>query len=248
MNIFDFPPLAALLDLAYGGFMALADLVAPIAGSAAAAVAVILVTLIVRAALIPTGVAQARAEQARARVAPRLRDLQKRFKKNPERLQKETLQLYRDENVSPFAGLLPILAQAPVVGLVYAVFLHTTIAGHPNALLGETLFGVPLGSSLAGMIGAGTADLSSLAVFGTVILMIAAVGELTRRLLRPPMPERDPDSPIPAVPVALLGALQFVTAVIAIFVPLAAALYLAVTVAWTLGQRLVLRRRYPLPA
>ncbi|MDC5252388.1 hypothetical protein NRA59_19160, partial [Acinetobacter baumannii] len=62
MNFFDFPPLAALRDLAYGGVMALADLVAPIAGSAAAAVAVILVTLIVRAALIPTGVAQARAE------------------------------------------------------------------------------------------------------------------------------------------------------------------------------------------
>jgi YidC/Oxa1 family membrane protein insertase len=38
---------------------------------------------------------------------------------------------------------------------------------------------------------------------------------------------------------------QFITAAIAVFVPLAAALYLLVTVAWTLGQRVVLRRRYP---
>ncbi|MGH3706445.1 MAG: preprotein translocase YidC, partial [Agromyces sp.] len=45
-----------------------------------------------------------------------------------------------------------------------------------------------------------------------------------------------------------LGALQFITAVIAIFVPLAAALYLFVTVAWTLVQRMLLRRRYPLQA
>ena len=43
----------------------------------------------------------------------------------------------------------------------------------------------------------------------------------------------------------VIGLLQFVTAVIAVFVPLAAALYLLVTVAWTLGQRLVLRRAYP---
>ncbi len=43
----------------------------------------------------------------------------------------------------------------------------------------------------------------------------------------------------------VLGLLQFLTAVIAVFVPLAAALYLLVTVAWTLGQRLVLRRAYP---
>ena len=42
-----------------------------------------------------------------------------------------------------------------------------------------------------------------------------------------------------------IGLLQFLTAVIAVFVPLAAALYLLVTVAWTLGQRLVLRRAYP---
>jgi YidC/Oxa1 family membrane protein insertase len=44
-----------------------------------------------------------------------------------------------------------------------------------------------------------------------------------------------------------LGFLQYVTAVIALFVPLAAGLYLATTVIWTLGQRVLLRRRYPLP-
>ena len=50
------------------------------------------------------------------------------------------------------------------------------------------------------------------------------------------------------VALRLLGLLQFITAAIAVFVPLAAALYLLVTVAWTLGQRMLLRRVYPLPA
>lgn len=50
---------------------------------------------------------------------------------------------------------------------------------------------------------------------------------------------------MPQIPPALLGMLQFATAAVAVFVPLAAGVYLLVTVAWTLGQRLILRRIYP---
>jgi YidC/Oxa1 family membrane protein insertase len=46
----------------------------------------------------------------------------------------------------------------------------------------------------------------------------------------------------------MLGALQFMTAVVACVVPLAAGIYLLVTVWWTLGQRVLLRRRYPIVA
>lgn len=248
MDFFAFPPIAALLDLAYRGLMGLAALLTPLAGATAAAAAVVLVTLLVRALLIPVGVSQARAEQTRSRLAPRLRELHKRWRRNPERLQRETMQLYRDERTSPFAGLLPVLAQAPVVGLLYALFLHTVIAGHPNALLGETLFGVPLGTTPWSAVLHGTLDLPTALVCGTVILLIAGVGELTRRLLRMPQPTPDEDSPLPAMPTGLIGLLQFVTAGVAFFVPLAAGLYLVVTVSWTLVQRLVLRRRYPLQA
>src|SRR6478752_5306396 len=114
MDLFAFPPLAALLDAAYG----------PLAGPSAAALAVVLVTLLVRALLIPVGISQAKAEQTRARLAPKLRELQRRHKKNPERLQKEMMALYKAENTSPFAGMLPVLAQAPVVGILYTLFLR----------------------------------------------------------------------------------------------------------------------------
>lgn len=245
MDLFAFPPVAAVLDLAYAGLMALTALLQPLAGASAAAVAVILVTLLVRAALIPAGIAQARAEQVRSRLAPRLRELQKRHRKDPERLQRESMQLYRDENTSPFAGCLPILIQAPIVGVLYAIFLHTTIAGHPNALLTETLLGVPLGTSLSGAIVSGTADAATWVVIGALVLVIAGIGELTRRCFRVAQVPAAEDSPLPQMPAGVLGLLQFATAVVAIFVPLAAGLYLLVTVTWTLGQRLVLRRIYP---
>ena len=243
MDLYAFPPIAAILDAASSALMWLTALLEPLAGSAAAASAVILLTLLVRAALIPAGIAQAKAEQARSRLAPRLRDLQQRHRRNPERLQRETMRLYADEKVSPFAGCLPMLAQAPVVAVVYALFLHSSIAGHANALLAEHLLGVPLGASAVGVVATGAATGSALAVFGAVIAVIVVVAELTRRAFRPPVGADA--APLGGAMLRLAGALQFTTAVFALFVPLAAALYLATTVAWTLVQRLVLRRVYP---
>ncbi len=242
VDLFAFPPLALLLDLTTRALLALTTTLEPLAGGLAAALAVVVVTLAVRVLLIPVGVSQARAEQTRARLAPRLRALQERWRSSPERLQRETTQLYRDEGASPFAGCLPVLAQAPVVGLLYAVFLHAQVGGHANALLTHDLFGVPLGRSLVAALSTGTMDAASLAVFGVLVAVIAGVAELTRRLLRPTV-----DSSAPAWTTGMLGLLQFTTAVVALFVPLAAGLYLTVTTAWTLGQRLLLRRRYPLP-
>jgi YidC/Oxa1 family membrane protein insertase len=247
LDIYAFPPVAAILDAAYTALMQLAALLEPLAGGAAAAASVLLVTLLVRAALVPAGVSQARAEQTRSRLAPKLRELQKRYGRDRERLQRETMKLYADENTSPFAGCLPLLAQAPVIAIVYALFAYPAIAGHANALLTETLLGVPLGASVVGSLAAGTATAATFAVFGVLIVVIVIAAEITRRAFRPPVMERADASPLAGAGVArAVGVLQFTTAVIALFVPLAAAIYLATTVVWTLVQRIILRRRFPL--
>ena len=263
MNIYDFPPIAAVLDIAYALLMSLSDLLEPLAGASSAALAIVLVTLLVRAALIPVGISQAKAERTRARLAPKLAELQRRHRANPERLQREMMALYAEEGTSPLAGCLPMLVQIPVVGVIYALFILPVIAGHPNELLAHTLFGVPLGSSLAGSIAAGTVTPTVVAVFAAIVLLIALVGEVTRRAFRPAATPAATGATTTANAAAggpalgamspaglarmqgVLGLLQFITAVVAMFVPLAAAIYLLVTVAWTLGQRVVLRRRYP---
>lgn len=256
MNPLTLPPVAAVLDAAYEALMHLTDLLTPALGDLAAAGAIVLVTLVVRAALIPVGVSQAKAERTRARLAPRLAELQRRHKHDAHALQKAMTALYAEEGTTPFAGCLPVLAQAPVVGVIYAVFIHADIAGHANALLGHSVLGVPLGTSLLASLTAPTA--AGAAVFVVVIGAIALVGELTRRAVRSggALAPAAPAAPAGAAPNALgspaiqgaLGLVPFATAVIACFVPLAAALYLLVTIAWTLAQRVILRRRYPIEA
>lgn len=239
MDFFSWPPIAAILDGAYGLVTALSTAVEPFAGTAAGLVAVVVLTVLVRILLIPVGVSQVRAEFHRRRIAPQLAELQRRHAGDRETLARKTMELYQTEQVSPFAGMLPLLAQIPVVTLVYAVFTHPSIAGHANALLTEHAFGAPLGTSFVGLTGAGAGVWPAMLVYLGVLALIAVVTTVSRRVLTLPQPE---GSPSPAGMLRTLSFLPYVTVVFAAFVPLAAAVYILTSTAWTVAERWTLRR------
>lgn len=252
MDLYSFAPIAALLDGAYAVVMAITALLEPAAGTASAALAIVLVTLLVRTALIPVGISQVKATNARRRLAPQLAELQKKHKKDREALQRKTMELYQSENVSPTAGCLPMLLQLPVVSIIYGLFIVTTINGHTNALLTESVFGMPLGASFVRELFTGTLDASAAALMVVVVAVIAVVAQLSRTLLAEPLPAQAAE-PAPGMPdlsgaMRALTFLPFVTAIIALFVPLAAAIYMTITTIWTFGERAILRRIYPAPA
>ena len=243
MNPYDLPPLAAALDAASTLVTGLASALEPLAGGASAAAAIVLVTLLVRTLLIPVGISQGRAEITRRRLAPMLRELQRKHAKNPEALQRATMKLYADEKASPLAGCLPVLLQAPVVSLLYGLFVHPDIAGHGNALLDAQLLDVPLGRSFVTALGGG--EPAQLGVFAVLLGVIALVSWLARRVaLRQaaltPVPEGTPAAV--AQLTGVLSWMPFLTVVFAAFVPLAATLYLTVTTTWTLCERVIVRR------
>ncbi|WP_437583778.1 YidC/Oxa1 family membrane protein insertase [Paramicrobacterium sp. CJ85] len=251
MNIYEFAPIAWLINLAHTVLTFLSDLLAPIAGGASAALAVVLLTIIVRAILIPVGHSQVKAQSDRQRIAPQLAELQKKYKKKPEVLQRKTMELYQKEKVSPMAGCLPVLAQTPVLMAVYGLFILPTINGAPNDLLTQTAFGIPLGQSFVHAISTGSVTVTSAIVHIVIMAIIAVVAQFSRKLLMPPTPpQQAKPEPAPGMPqmpdmtkvTKVLSFMPFMTAVIAAFVPFAAALYLLVTVSWTLGERLILRR------
>lgn len=242
MDPFALAPLAALLNGAYVAVQALVSLLTPIAGPLAAAAAIVALTLLVRAALIPVGVSQVKAEGTRRRLAPKLQALRTRYGKNPQLLVQKTQELYRAENTSQFAGILPALAQLPVIAVVYALFERSTIGGHANALLSQTVFGVPLGDSFLHVLGSGSAWPGAL-LYLALFAIMGAVAWMTRRTqLRLALPDPGATSATAGV-TKVLSWLPFLTIVFAAVVPLAATLYLTLTTAWTLGERMLLRRR-----
>jgi YidC/Oxa1 family membrane protein insertase len=240
MDFYSVPPVAVALDGAYSLVTWLAAAIAPLAGPASAAVAVVLVTLAVRLLLLPVGVSQVRAEFTRRRLAPMLQELRRRHAKNPELLQRKTMQLYADEKASPFAGCVPTLLQAPVLSLLYGLFVLPTVNGHVNSLLQAELLGAPLGTSFVAVLTGGALGMEAL-VFVALLTVIGMVAWGSRRMAVRAQQSADVPEQLRSVTHAL-SWLPFLTVVVAAVVPLAATVYLAVSTTWTLVERAVLRR------
>jgi len=225
--MYSFPPITAAIEVLYTVVTSLTSLLTPALGATSAAIAIVLLTFMVRMFLLPLGYAQARGEHSRAQLAPRLREIQHRYRHNPERLRRKLNALYAEQGGSPLAGCLPALAQAPIFSVLYGLFLVREVGGHANALLDHVLAGVPLGAHLASTGGPG------LLVFVGLFSLLAVVAWLARRL----SPPFDSDTPGATV----VRFLPFATILVAAFVPLAAGLYLLASSAWTAAERAVFR-------
>ena len=242
MDPFSFPPFAAVLDAAYSAVDALSSVLAPFAGGSSVSFAIVLVTLTVRVALLPLGVAAARSDAAMRRIQPKLTALRTRFAKNPERLQRELADLFRRERVSPLGSIVPLLAQLPVVGVVYAVFTRPSIAGHANDLLSQSIAELPLAKSLAGLAAGGGMTITGLVAAGAAAMLLMLVAELGRR-----WSARIARARGGVQPPRVLGFLSYFLVVGAVLVPVAAAIYMAVSAVWGLAERMVLARRFSPP-
>jgi YidC/Oxa1 family membrane protein insertase len=248
------------VDLAYHLVCWLAAVLAPLPGGLAAAAAIVAFTVAVRLVLLPLSYYALRGERARARLQPRVQELQRRYARQPERLQRELPALYRAEGTSMLAGCLPLLLQIPAFSLMYRLFVSHSVAGGPNTLLAHSLLAAPLGSQW--LTGAGPFSAHG-AVFAVLFALLAVTGALAARAARPartkPAPATEPGpatkrAPEAGEPAAATGAadravglltwlMPFGSLVLAAIVPLAAGLYLLTTAAWTLAERAVLRRR-----
>jgi len=86
-------------------------------------VAIILLTVIIRALMFPVAQKQfASMAQMRA-VQPKMKALQERYKDDKPKLQQEMAKLYKDEKVNPLAGCLPIFLQIPIFFALYKTLI-----------------------------------------------------------------------------------------------------------------------------
>jgi YidC/Oxa1 family membrane protein insertase len=234
-----FAPLNAATNAASVMVAHLATLLAPVGGTAAA---IIVFTMLVRLLLHPLTRAAVRGEKVRLRLAPQAAQLRRKHADNPVRAAEKLTELYRAEGVSPLAGMMPLLAQAPFFLVMYQIFVHTSIGGHTNALLAQQLFGVGLGTRFA----TGVASLGPhLWVFGVLFGVLAALALVASRRVSTVMAagESTPSGWL----ARLSRLLPFTIVVTAAFVPLAAGLYLLTSTAWTAAENALLRRGLPDP-
>ncbi len=103
---------------------------------------IVVLTLIVRAALIPLYRKQLVSQRRMQLIQPELKEIQKRYKGDQMKSRLAQQELFKERGVSPLAGCLPLLLQLPLLFIMYSVIQNGLTNQDPSAML--TVFGVEL--------------------------------------------------------------------------------------------------------
>ena len=112
--------------------------------------------VMMRVLLFPLNQKAMRAQMRNMAVQPLLQEIQKKYKDQPEKLQKEMMKLYKDHGFNPLAGCLPMLLPWPVLITLFFVFQNTIhLRGEsflwlPNLAAADPIYVLPvlLGASM----------------------------------------------------------------------------------------------------
>lgn len=76
---------------------------------------IVIFTILVKLALLPLTIKQTRSMKKMQDIQPKLKELQTKYKDDKEKLNMKMLELYRENNVNPLGGCLPLLIQFPII-------------------------------------------------------------------------------------------------------------------------------------
>jgi len=82
-------------------------------------IAIILFSILIKLLMLPISIKQQRTMKKSVKLQAKMKEIQFKYKNNPEKLNQETLELYKNENMSPFSGCFSAIAQ---IILLFAVF------------------------------------------------------------------------------------------------------------------------------
>lgn len=119
---------------------------------------IILFSIIVKIVVYPLTKKSYRSMKEMGKLQPLMAELKEKYKGDPQRYQKETMKIYKEHNVSPLGGCLPMLLQLPLLGALFIVFRSTIqlrgasfIPGWIDDLSrGDTLFNLPFSLPMYG--------------------------------------------------------------------------------------------------
>jgi YidC/Oxa1 family membrane protein insertase len=185
---------------------------------------IVVLTVIVRMLLVPLTVKQIHSMQNMQRHAPQMKEIQKKYKGDRQKLNEELMKFYRENNINPASSCLPLLAQIPVfIGLYYTL---NTFSKHPPAGNLSWLHFVP---SIAAHV---THHWS-----GYVLLTVYVASQLASTYFMSGTMQQSQRILMYVLPFAFIF-------VIARF-PTGLVLYWMTTNLWTVGQGLITRRLIP---
>jgi YidC/Oxa1 family membrane protein insertase len=198
---------------------------------------IIMLTVVVRLAILPLTFKQVRSMQDLQRLQPEMKRIQERYKEDRQRMNQEMMKLYQEHKVNPLGSCLPILLQLPFfIALFYLLQddLRRDICGQTADPCDE----VAPGSAEFLFI----PDLTDTATGGVLVALIVLyvstqlISGLVSTVTADPTQRR------------IMLALPFIFVIFIINFEAGLIVYWITTNTWTIGQQFLVRKLFPKPA
>ena len=217
--------------------------------------AIVTLTLVVRTLMIPLFVKQVNSSRAMQILQPRIRELQKKYGSNRERLSREMQKIYAEEGVNPMASCFPLLLQMPVFWALFRVLQGVAddqIRGYwfqtsPDlvaSLQDADLFGAKLAGRIFPINSFGATQILGIVLIALLVITLF----LTQlQLMRKNMPPDALSGPMAQSQKVMLYIFPIMYAASSAVLPIGVLVYWSASNIWTMGQQGLLIRNNPAP-
>ena len=193
--------------------------------------AIIVFTLLIKTVLLPLNIKQTKSMKDMQRLQPELQKLNKKYKNNKEKLNEETLKLYKTFKVNPAGGCLPLLLQFPILIGLYQTLLHPETWVFVNG----TISGIDM--SFLWMESLSVPD-----PIYVLPILAALFTFVTQKFTMAAQPVTNPDDPNAKTQKIMLYAMPSMIGYISISMPAGVALYWVVQNIFTFVQQFIMMK------
>lgn len=247
-------PLVWVTSVILAGFHHALSTIMPSDGGWTWVLSIIGLTVAVRAALIPLFVKQIKSSRNMQLLQPRVRELQKKYGHDREKLAQETMALYRESGTNPFASCMPLLLQMPIFLALFRLISNASSGKTTNVgvlspsqiedLSNATIFGAHISERFTG---SGVSINVQILAIVLVIAMTATTFTTQKQLMSKNMPADALKGPYASQQKILLYVLPLVFAVGGIAFPIGLLIYWTTSNLWTMAQQFYVIRSNPAP-
>jgi YidC/Oxa1 family membrane protein insertase len=211
-------------------------------------------TIVIRTLLIPLFVRQIRSSRNLQLLQPKMKELQKKYGHDREKLGQEMMKLYKETGTNPFSSCLPLLLQSPIFLALFRVLDYASkgqahsgiMQPYVNSLQHAKIFGAEISQTFLKASGPGQGSVKIVAIV-LIILMTATMFTTQLQLMRKNMPKAALEGQAAQMQKVMLYVFPIFFLIGGFNFPIGVLIYWFVSNVWTMGQQFYVIRRNPAP-
>jgi len=219
--------------------------------------AIILLTIIIRVLMYPLMQKQMTSMMETQRIQPLMKEIQTKYKNDKEKMNQELMRLYKEHNVNPMGGCLPLLIQMPILILFFQVLrefkyldpVSDKVAGGflwiQNEILyqGEMVAGLAAPDKLFGSIAFSGTEY----FIGILPILVGATMYIQQKLTTPALPDSSNNSsssnPAAGTQKMMTTIMPLMIGFISFTLPSGLSLYWVTSTVFGIGQQILINKK-----